>query len=122
MMRNALETAHRRAIRREWSNRGMSLLFNLELTLLAGLAGFIVKSWLVFLGAFMLMMWLRRYPVFCLIMCFLFTANWTFGAWSLSYFDDGWSIRTLTLSVFAFAIFGWLHWRGLDELNDIYAR
>jgi len=121
-MRIMLEASHRRAIRREWSNRGMSLLFNFELTWLAGLVGFTVKSWLVFLGAFMLMMWLRRYPIFCLAMCVLFTANWVFGAWGLSYFDNGWSIRTITLSVFAFVVFGWLHWRGLDELNDIYAR
>lgn len=122
MNSRALETAQRRAIRCEWSNRGMSLLFNFELTWLAGLAGFAMKSWLVFLGAFTVMMWLRRFPIFCLAMCVLFTANWVFGTWGLSYFDNGWSMRTITLSVFTFVIVGWLHWRGLDELNDIYAR
>lgn len=113
---------YRRAIMQERLQRGMGVLFTIELMYLAGMAGMAVESWLVFLGAFLILMWLRRYPIFCIVMCILLTLYWTFGIWSLSYFDEGWSTRTITLSVFTLVVVGWIHWRGLGEINDIYGR
>ena len=121
-MSQGMETAYRRALARDRAIRGMSLLFNLELTWLAGVAGMASKSWLVGIAAFMLMMWLRRYPIFCAFMCILFTANWVIGLGSLAYTKYGWSEPTFAIGLITLIVIGVIHLRGLDELNDLYAR
>lgn len=121
-MSQGLETSYRRAIARDRVIRGMSLLFNLELTLLAGVAGMVTKSWLVGLSVFILMMILRRLPSFCLILCCIFTLNWVVGLGGLAYTKFGWSEMTFGVGILTLFIIGIVHWRGLDELNDLYAR
>lgn len=116
------EAVFRRAIARDRVIRGMSLLFNLELTWVAGVAGMATKSWLVGIAAFVLMMWLRRFPTFCLIMCGIFTVNWVIGMGGLTYTKYGWSEMTLGIGMVTLLITGVIHWRGLGELNDLYAR
>lgn len=121
-MSQGLETEYRRAIARDRVIRGMSMLFNLELTWVAGVAGMVTKSWLVGIAAFVLMMWLRRYPIFCLVMCGIFTVNWVLGLGGLSYTRYGWSEMTLVIGLITLIIIGVIHWRGLNELSDLYAR
>lgn len=121
-MSQGLETVYRRAIARDRVIRGMSLLFNLELTWVAGVAGMAAKSWLVGIAAFVLMMWLRRYPIFCLIMCGLFTFNWVIGLGGLTYTKYGWSEMTLGIGLITLIVIGVIHWQGLNELSDLYAR
>lgn len=121
-MSQGLEAVYRRAIARDRVIRGMSLLFNLELTWLAGVGGMITKSWLVGVAAFVLMMWLRRFPVFCAIMCVLFTLNWVIGLGALTYTKYGWSEMTFGIGFITLIVIGVIHLRGLDELNDLYAR
>ncbi len=129
-MSKNLEATIRRAIMTERMQRGMSLLFVVELLWLAGTFAmgmhkvFDLGNWGILVGgvAFFGLMWLRRYPVFCKGMCLFFVALWVsgFAIWSYTFY--GLSPMTVCVTLLTLVFIGGIHKWGLWEMDDWYAR
>ncbi|RZT91056.1 hypothetical protein EV681_4579 [Advenella incenata] len=129
-MNKKLESTMRRAVISERAQRGMSWLLFIEILWLAGTLGLVAYkflnignwAWLVGGLAYFGFLWLRRYSLFCKVMSIIFTVYWVFGFTALSYSSYGISAMTIGVAVVSLIFIGGIHWRGLQEMDDLYAR